>query len=121
MPDYTPAQPKIATMQKSVADSQLCHQSVTKWCDVSGFKTTSTERADRCAWLTASVVRYTIALANQQVDGLFKPAFAVPASVTGCLSCHGKGGALENVHITNQTDCQECHTTFPASHPAVAK
>ena len=118
LPDYTPAKPKIATIAKSVADSQLCHQSVTKWCDASGFKTTSTERADRCAWLTASVVRYTVNLANQQADATFKPTFAVPASVTGCLSCHGKGGALENVHITNQTDCKECHSALPASHPA---
>ena len=42
LPDYTPVKPKFATIQKSVADSQLCHQSVTKWCDASGFKTTST-------------------------------------------------------------------------------
>ena len=117
LPDYTPVKPKFATIQKSVADSQLCHQSVTKWCDASGFKTTSPERADRCAWITAAVVRYTVDLANKQADATFKPTFTVPASVTGCLSCHGKAGAVENVHITNQSDCKECHTTLPSSHP----
>jgi hypothetical protein len=117
LPDYKPTTSKIATCATSIADSQLCHQSVTKWCDASGFKTTSAERADRCGRLTASVVYKTVTLLNAQADGTFKATFAVPASVTGCLSCHGKGGALENVHITNQTDCRECHDTFPASHP----
>jgi hypothetical protein len=119
LPDYTPAKPKFATCKQSVADSQLCHQSVTKWCLASGFKTTSAERGDRCAWLTAAVVKKTVDLMNLQADGAFKATFAVPASVTGCLSCHGKGGALENVHITNQTDCKECHTPLPSSHPPV--
>ena len=117
LPDYKPKTPKfdIAT---SVADSQLCHQSVTKWCDKTGFKTSSPERAERCAWLTASVVRYTVELLNKQADaGSITVVHAVPSTVKGCLVCHGKGGALENVHITNQTSCVSCHTVLPASHP----
>jgi len=117
LPDYTPAKPKFPTIQTSVADSQLCHISVSKWSTLAGFKTTSAERAERCGWLTASVVRKTVELMNQQVDGAFKATFAVPASVTGCLSCHGKGGMLENVHASNATTCTDCHTTFPDSHP----
>jgi hypothetical protein len=121
LPDYNPLKPKFATMKKSIADSQLCHQSVTKWCKASGFITSSPERADRCAWLTASVVRYTVDLTNKQADGAFKQTFVVPASVTSCLSCHGKGGLLEDVHITNQTDCYECHTVLGSQHPVITK
>jgi hypothetical protein len=117
LPDYKPVTPKFDTLPGSVANSQLCHASVTNWCNASGFKTTSPERAERCAWITASVVYKTVELANQQADGAFKQTFADPASVTGCLSCHGKGSTLENVHTSNATDCRVCHTTFPSAHP----
>ena len=121
LPDYKPAKPKFANIDTSVADSQLCHISVSKWCTKTGFKATSPERAERCAWLTASVARYTVDLLNKAADGTFKPTFAVPASVTGCLSCHGKGGVLENVHTSNQTDCTNCHTDLGTSHPVLSK
>ena len=117
LPIYTPASSDITEIQTSVADSQLCHQSVTNWCNTSGFKSTSPERAERCARLTASVVQYTVNLLNQQVEGTFEASFTSPASVTGCLSCHGRGGFLENVHISNQTDCTTCHSELPSTHP----
>ncbi len=120
LPNYTPAKPKYPQIKQSIADSQLCHVSVTTWCNASGLKALSPERAERCAWLTASVVKRTVELTNQQADGAFKQTFADPTSVTGCLSCHGKGGALENVHTSNQTDCLPCHT-LPSSHPPVSK
>lgn len=118
LPTYTPAKPKFASIKTSVADSQLCHISVSKWCTLSGFKATSSERADRCAWLTASVTKYTVDLLNRQADGTFKATFAVPSSVTGCLSCHGKGGIKENVHATNQVTCTNCHDNLGNNHTA---
>ncbi|MEW6142658.1 MAG: C-GCAxxG-C-C family protein [Chloroflexota bacterium] len=120
LPDYKPKSPKFANMVTSVAESQLCHQSVTRWCEKSGFKTTSPERAERCAWITASVVKYAVELLNKQTDqGSITIAHAVPASVTGCLSCHGKGGVKENVHISSQITCASCHDTLPKTHPAL--
>ncbi len=121
LPDYKPVKPKFANIDTSVAASQLCHTSVTKWCDKTGFKALSPERAERCAWLTASVARYTADLLNKQADGAFKATFAVPASVTGCLSCHGKGGPIENVHVSNQTVCTECHDSLGSGHPSSGK
>jgi hypothetical protein len=108
-------------METSVADSQLYHISVSKWCTKTGFKTTSPERADRCGRLTASAVQYTVELPNNQADGTFKTTFTVPASVNGCLACHGKGSMLENVHIANQNQCTDCHDSLPSGHPAVMK
>ncbi len=121
LPDYKPAKPKFANLDTSVAASQLCHISVTKWCDKTKFKALSPERAERCAWLTASVVRYTADLLNKQAEGTFKATFVVPASVTGCLSCHGKGGPVENVHVSNQTVCTECHDNLGSGHPGTSK
>lgn len=117
LPTYQPKQPKFPQIPTSVANSQLCHVSVTTWSKTSGFKTGSPERAERCAWVTASVAKYVAELLNQQSNGTFKPAFAVSSDVSDCLSCHGKGGSVENVHTSNQTSCTVCHTDIGKGHP----
>jgi hypothetical protein len=116
LPDYTPANPKITNLPASVANSQLCHESITNWCLKSGFKTDSAQRSERCARLTASVVRQTVDLLNQQAAGTFKAAYKMPDAVSSCLSCHGSGHALSDVHITNQTSCLSCHPGLDGSH-----
>lgn len=117
LPNYKPKEPKFDTIPTSIANSQLCHVSVTTWSVKSGFKTGSPERAERCAWLTASVAKYAVELLNQQADGAFEGTHAVPAEVKDCLSCHGKGGEVENVHATAQTSCTVCHTDLQPNHP----
>lgn len=121
LPDYKPKNPKFPTIITSVARSQLCHPSVTEWSVKSGLKIASPERAERCAWLTASVVKYTVDLLNAQADGTFKLVHKIPADATGCIACHAKGGPVENVHITSQTSCTVCHTDIKPPHPAAAK
>jgi hypothetical protein len=121
LPDYQPAAPKFTNIAKSISDSPLCHISVTKWCNVAGYKALSPERAERCAWVTASTVYYTVGLLNKAYDNAFTATYAVPASVTGCLSCHGKGGAFENVHTSKAPDCEECHTDLATEHPTIFK
>jgi hypothetical protein len=116
LPDYTPANPKITSIPASVADSQLCHQSIANWCLKSGLRTDSAERNERCARLTASVVRQTVELLNQQAAGTFKTVYKMSSTVSSCLSCHGPGHALSDVHITNQTDCLSCHPGLDGSH-----
>lgn len=117
LPTYRPKTPKFET-KSSVAESPLCHQSVTRWCDTTGFKALSPERAERCAWLTASVVQYTVELLNKQADaGSITILHAVPAEAKSCLACHGKGGPIENVHMSNVISCTSCHDPLPASHP----
>ena len=117
LPDYKPANPKMESIPTSVAGSQLCHVSVTKWCEESGYKAASAERADRCAWLTASTVKKAVELLNAGATGEIPVVYTVPESVTGCLSCHSKGSSLENIHISNQTDCESCHSDLENIHP----
>lgn len=121
LPDYKPAKPKFDKIATSVSNSPLCHVSVTEWCNQTSFKATSPERAERCAWLTASVARYTADLLNKNIEGTYKAAFVLSAPVTGCLSCHGKGGAYENVHQSKASDCASCHTDFVTKHPPILK
>lgn len=118
LPNYKPKAPKFDTIKTSVANSPLCHVSVTTWSVKSGFKTGSPERAERCAWLTASVAKYAVELLNQQADSAFKAAHEVPQDVKTCLSCHGKGGEVENVHATSATSCTVCHTDIKPNHPS---
>lgn len=121
LPNYKPDKPKFDTIAASMANSQLCHISVTTWCEKSGFKALSPERAERCAWLTASVAKFTVEQLNKQAAGSFSLAHALPAEVTSCLSCHGKGGAVENVHASNQTSCSSCHSDIWTEHPLPLK
>ncbi|MFB3816573.1 MAG: C-GCAxxG-C-C family (seleno)protein [Candidatus Methylomirabilales bacterium] len=119
LPNYKPASPKFGTILATTANSQLCHASVSVWTTKAGFKATSPERAERCAWLTAAVAKYTAEMLNRQADSEFKLAHAVPASVKSCLSCHGGSGSVGNVHTSNHTTCTTCHDS--AKHPIPLK
>lgn len=116
LPNYEPKNPKFA-ISTSVSASPLCHASVTRWCEATGFKALSPERAERCAWLTAAVAKYTVAMINNNVDGAFAISHPIPADVKGCLVCHGKGGTVENVHASKGVSCTQCHTDIPQGHP----
>jgi len=94
---------------------------VTRWCEKSGFKSGSKERAERCAWVTASVAKYTARLLNKQAAGQFAVVHPIPASVKECLFCHGKDGSVANVHATANTSCTLCHTDVLKNHPVPLK
>jgi hypothetical protein len=114
LPNYRPKNSKFE-IKGSVSKSPLCHVSVTKWCKVSGFKSFSKERDERCGWLTASTAKYAVELINKKADNVFKPVHALSAEVKSCRSCHDKGGELENSRTT--MDCSGCHFTGKMKHP----
>ena len=116
LPDYRPKNPKFEIVT-SVSRSTLCHISVTKWCKAAGFKAFSKERSERCAWITASVAKYTAELLNSYADGAFKMAHPLTAATKTCRGCHDKGSKLENTRA--MMDCGGCHFTPKAktAHP----
>lgn len=118
LPNYAPKTRKFS-IATSTANSPLCHVSVTRWCEATGVKALSPERAERCGQLTASVARRTVELLNDMADSKALAAPAVVAEVATCLGCHGKGGALENVHASRGITCSICHE--PAGHPVALK
>ena len=96
MPTFTPKTPKVKSeIQKTVADSPLCHISVGKWMKASNKELNSPERKDRCARLTASVAYHLVELLNDWKDGKYKTQGAMPAKVYNiqsqhnCMDCHG--------------------------------
>ncbi len=114
LPNYRPQQPKFE-IKTSIAKSPLCHVSVTKWCKVTGFKSFSKERSERCGWLTAATAKYAIELLNKKVNSTFGPAHPLSSEVNSCRSCHDKGGELEDSRTT--MDCGGCHFTVKSKHP----
>lgn len=116
LPGYKPQSPKYA-IAESVAGSPICHVSVQRWCEISGFKPTSPERAERCACLTAEVAKHTAELLNQQAGGSFSANHRLPPEVQNCMACHGKG-AQENVHHGGNLSCTQCHSDIVVEHPS---
>jgi hypothetical protein len=109
LPNYTPKNPKYPTVVSLASESQLCHVSVTKWANKANLSSGSPERADRCAWLTASVAKYTTEMINAVKAGTFKATHTSPAEVTLCLQCHSKTGTVANVNIAGANTCTSCH------------
>ena len=107
LPDFEPKGMKYKNV-KVVAGSPLCHTSIARWCEASGKKTYSPERKDRCGVLTGAVARKCTMLLNDQAAGKFVAATAADPRTRTCLSCHEKGGAMENMR-SKQT-CAPCHT-----------
>jgi len=108
-PTWKPAVTKKtdADLPTSVSGSPLCHVSVTKWCEASGYGSGSDERKERCGRLTGEVAGRAAEILNSMADGTFALAFTNPESVTGCNGCHGDDGNVANVHA--KSDCTQCH------------
>jgi hypothetical protein len=101
--------PKTANedIKPSIADSILCHVSISQWTEVSGEKAFSKMRSKRCAQLDASITRRTVEVLNAQLAGSFTAAATIPAVVAECRSCHDMGGEMENTR--GKQDCLACH------------
>jgi hypothetical protein len=114
LPNYLPEEARFQ-VPGSVAGSTLCHVSISKWCDASGFDASSPELGDRCAQLAASVAKHTVEVRNAQLDGGFTAARQPAAAALACSSCHGRGGAIEDTF--GKMDCATCHTDKLENHP----
>jgi len=115
LPDYRPQNPRFEVPQ-SVSGSPICHASVQRWCESSGFSPQSPQRADRCGWLTACTARYTVQQLNAQALGTFAATHTRPDEVQRCVTCHGTG-YQENVHHGANMTCVQCHSQIDDVHP----
>ncbi|HEU6436500.1 MAG TPA: C-GCAxxG-C-C family protein [Nitratidesulfovibrio sp.] len=95
----------------SISHSPLCHVSVGRWCQASGFAEKSTERGERCARITADVATKAIAIMNAKQAGTFAVAHGDPASVTYCGECHNPG--KQSPLLKGKMDCTPCHSGSP--------
>ncbi len=108
LPTYQPKEPKHKTaIIQTTSNSPLCHISVGKWMQKSGFSLGSAERKDRCARVAASVTHKLVLDLNDWRDGKFKPK-----------STWKPGGT---VGITGQQNCTECHGDKVPTPPMAKK
>jgi hypothetical protein len=108
LPTFTPKEPKQKTaIIQTTSESPLCHISVGKWMQKSGFALASAERKDRCARVAASVAHKLVVDLNAWKDGKFQPKSTwVPGKSVG---------------ITGQQNCNECHGSNIPSAPTAKK
>lgn len=116
LPNFYPKGAKFPEI-RSVSGEPLCHTSISKWCAASNKKTYSPERAERCGAIAASVARKAVMLLNDQAAA--RPILTtLPAATQSCMSCHEKGGMLENSR--GKMNCGGCHSLRLGEHPKLS-
>lgn len=93
-------------LPQATCGSQLCHVSVTTWCETSGFKAGSLERKERCARLTGDVAAYAVQLLNAWFSGQFQSQYQEPSTITACMTCHGSN---QRDDVKAHMECTQCH------------
>ncbi len=99
-------------LPQNVSHSVLCHVSVGKWCEVSGYASGSAERSERCARLTGDVVARAVELLNADLRGELEKFGTVTfsQSTAECRTCHYKGKNYEMGQFTRgMMQCESCH------------
>ena len=92
-------------LPQSIAESNLCHVSLTHWCRTSGFASGSPERAERCARVSGDVAAKAVELMNEGALGL-----PVPSEKTTCRTCHYMGREYDMGQFTHgEMNCLTCH------------
>lgn len=92
-------------LPQSVAGSNLCHVSLTRWCTSAGFASGSPERLERCSRLAGDVAAKAVELLNRGALGLEKPS-----EKTVCRSCHYMGTNYAVGQFTHgEMNCHTCH------------
>lgn len=118
LPLFVPAKPQKVKpdfkMKSSKAESTLCHVSITRWCNASGFESFSPQRAERCARVVSDIAGITADLLNKAALNKFKPSQPIGAVAAGCLECHAKGKQAPNEpEVVSKMSCTTCH---PKAH-----
>jgi len=92
-------------LPQSVAGSNLCHVSLTRWCTSAGFASRSPERVERCSRLAGDVAAKAVELLNQGALGMEKPS-----EKTVCRACHYMGTNYAMGQFTHgEMNCHTCH------------
>lgn len=104
------------SLVQSVSISPLCHVSISRWCESSGYASGSDERKERCARLTGDVAAKAVEMLNAFTAGSFAASYESSAETAACLVCHSVGESVEDGSITmGKMSCTMCHEPHPAT------
>jgi hypothetical protein len=116
LPEFRPEKPEWAeTIEPCVAGSVLCHVSVTKWCQATGFDAYTVEKKERCRRISADGARKTAELLNRHAAEA-RATFTISDGTRQCVSCHGE---KELKDIRGLMNCNVCHSTLKPDHPKI--
>jgi hypothetical protein len=102
--------PDDEVLAYTIANSPLCHVSVSKWAHAAGVSMTATtpyataHKTDRCAKTAASVASFVAELLNGVTSGLI-----IPPATAECMTCHTTSSSVSPAQ-QGKMDCLECHT-----------
>lgn len=109
---------------QSIANSILCHTSVSHWSSASQYGSHHAAKAERCAQITAEVAFKTVEFLNMSLAGTLAADDTIEMHAEGndsCNSCHAGSGAEPDTYLTPEVnsnmECQTCH----APHDEIAK
>lgn len=99
---------KIKKQITTIADSPLCHVSVSKWAAAAGAKINEKEKKDRCAKVSGDTAAKAAELLNQALENKVVLAYKVSDEFSHCMSCHqGKDSLRDDEQ--GKMDCLYCH------------
>jgi len=101
---------KIPNQITTVANSPLCHVSVSTWVNANDPKArvNEPEKAERCAKVTGDTAAHMAQLLNDNLESSFAVTYAAPEAMAHCMSCHqGKDSMLDNQQ--GKMNCLSCH------------
>ena len=116
LPIYQPkaGEAKIdGPLASNISESILCHISVSRWCNESGFPAKSKERSERCGRITADVAKKTAELIFKQMDAGFVPVLDISDEQKSCRveGCHGNNPEVfEVANLKTNMECAPCHS-----------
>jgi len=117
LPQFQPAKAEWADeAEPSIADSILCHVSVSRWCKATGCEASGMEKKERCRRLSADGAKKIVEILNANLSGLLPNTMLLP-EVKTCADCHGPM-ELNDTH--GKMDCRSCHE-FSAPHPSLMR
>lgn len=100
---------KIKNQVTTVANSPLCHISVSTWADKAGEKINEAGKADRCAKVTGDTAARAAEMLNEALEkGKIVPMYRVPTEYSHCMACHqGPNSLLDDQQ--GKMNCLSCH------------
>ncbi|MCL1141192.1 C-GCAxxG-C-C family (seleno)protein [Shewanella gaetbuli] len=99
---------------QSVANSILCHTSVSLWSKASKFGSSHAAKLERCAQVTAEIAFMTVTFLNDAIDGKLEAEQVAPSNAE-CSGCHSstkrEPDAYLGSDVNSTLQCQTCHTS----------
>lgn len=96
----------------TVANSPLCHISVSTWAKAAGARIHEKEKKDRCAKLTGDTAAMTASLLNQALSETLEIKYKPAREFSHCLDCHQGAKSLRD-NEQGKANCLMCHDEHP--------